>query len=108
MIEKVMDALTGKDYKTLASYFSENCKYFDYCPSLNGGSNSFIYGRPCIEMFFQSKFVSKEYEVAEPLVENDSRATFFGAYNGPYIYARLSIEEFDSSGLISKAIVHPA
>ena len=108
MIEKVMDALIGKDFRTLASCFSENCQYFDYCPSLNGGSNSFIYGNDCLEMFFMQRFLSRVFEAAEPLVENESRATFFGAYDGPYIYARFSIEEYDSEGLIKKAVVHPA
>ena len=108
MIEKVMKALTEKDYIALAKCFSENCMYFDYCPSLNDMPNSFIYGNDCMEMYFQLKFVTGEFEVAEPLVENENRASFFGAYNGPYIYARLEIEEYDSSGLIKKAVVHPA
>jgi len=108
MIEKVMKALTAKDYKALEECFSENCMYFDYCPSLNDKPNSFIYGNACMEMFFKEMFISEDYEVAEPLIENENRATFFGAYFGPYIYARLNIEEYDDSGLIKKAVVHPA
>ena len=108
MIEKVMKALTEKDSKALAECFSENCVYFDYCPSLNGKPNSFIYGNACMEMYFKKMFISEDHEVAEPLIESDTRATFFGAYSGPYIYARLNIEEYDGSGLIKKAVVHPA
>ena len=108
MIEKVMKALTEKDYKTLAACFSENCIYFDYCPSLNGMPNSYVYGNACMEMYFRRQFVTGELEVAETLVEGKDRASYFGAYGGPYIYARLNIEEYDSSGLIKKAVVHPA
>ena len=103
-----MKALTDGDYKTLASCFSENCTYFDYCPSLNGRPNSYIYGNKCMEMYFRKQFISQELEIAEPLIESNDRASFFGAYGGPYIYARVNIEEYDSSGLIKKAVVHPA
>jgi hypothetical protein len=108
MIEKVIKALTEKDCETLAKCFSENCTYVDYCPSLNDMPNSFIYGNACVEMFFKMKFMSGELEVAEPVIESENRATFFEAVNGPYIYAGLSIEEYDSTGLIKKAVVHPA
>ena len=108
MIERVINALTEKDYEALSECFSENCMYFDYCPSLNDMPNSFIYGNACMAMFFKLKFLSGEFEVAEPLIENKNCASFFGAYNGPYIYARLNIEEYDNSGLIKKAVVHPA
>ena len=108
MIEKVMKALTERDYKTLASCFSENCTYFDYCPSQNGKSNIFIYGNICMEMYFRKQFVLPDLEFAEPLIEGKDRASYFGAYGGPYIYARLEIEEYDSAGLIKKAVAHPA
>ena len=107
MIERVIKALTDKNWQTLAECFSENCTFYDYCPSINGIPNSYIYGNACIEMFFKLKFISGEFEVAEPLIISDNCASFYGAYNGPYINARLDIEEYDSSGLISKAVVHP-
>ena len=108
MIEKVMKALTEKDYETLASCFSENCVYFDYCPSMNGMANSYIYGNACINMYFRMMFVTDQLEVSIPVIESENRASYFGAYGGPYIYARLNIEEYDSAGLIKKAVVHPA
>jgi hypothetical protein len=108
MIGKVLKALTEKDCVTLAACFTENCTYIDYCPSLNGMPSSFIYGSACMEMYFRMKFMAGELEVAEPLLESDSRATFFEAYNnGPYVYAGLDIEE-DDGGRIKKAVVHPA
>ncbi|NLB29181.1 MAG: hypothetical protein GX823_02995 [Clostridiales bacterium] len=108
MIEKVIKALTKQDAKALAECFSENCTYLDYCPSINGKPNGFVYGSACIEMFFKKMFISEGHEVAEPVIESDTRATFFGVYSGPYIYARFNIEELDNDGLIKKAVVHPA
>lgn len=108
MIEKVISALMERDAVTLASYFSENCKYFDYCPSLNGESNTFIYGSAGLEMLFKSKFAFGAFEIAEPLIENENTASFFCSYSGPYIFARLNIEEYDNAGLVKKIVVHPA
>jgi hypothetical protein len=108
MIEKVMKALAEKDYAALAACFSEDCTYFDYCPSLNGRPNSYIYGSVCVEMYFRKQFLLRELEVAEPQLEGENRASYFGAYGGPYIYARLDIEEYDGGGLIKKAVAHPA
>ena len=108
MIEKVIKAMMDKDFKALALCFSDNCKYFDYCPSLVGESGYYIYGNDCLEMFFMTKLTNGEFVVAEPEIESENCASFFASYNGPYIYARLNIEELDSSGLINKAVIHPA
>lgn len=108
MVERVINAMMEKDSKTLASYFSEDCRYFDYCPYLNGETGFFIYGSDCLEMFFMTKLPSGEFRVAEPIIESENCASFFGSYSGPYLYARLCIEDYDTSGLIKKAVVHPA
>ena len=108
MIEKVMKALTEKDYDTLSSLFSEDCVYFDYCPSMNGRANSYLYGNACVNMYFRKQFVTRELSIDEPQIESKDSATYFGAYGGPYVYARLNIEEYDSDGLIKKVVVHPA
>jgi ketosteroid isomerase-like protein len=108
MIEKVMNALTEKDAGALAECFSEDCRYFDYCPSSNGEQNYFIYGRACIEMFFQNRFTFDYFEAGDPVIEDGNTASYFGAYCGPYVYARLRIEEYDDAGLIRKVVVHPA
>ncbi len=108
MIEKALKALTAKDYETFAACFSEDCKYFDYCPSCNGKDNYFVYGSAGIEMFFRNRFTFETLIVSDPVIEDEKTASFFGAYDGPYIFARFRIEEFDAAGLIKKAIVHPS
>ena len=108
MIEKVMKALTERDYLGLASCFSKDCVFFDYCPSQNGRPNSYVYGSECIELYYRKMFIAETFEVAEPVIESEKSANFFGSYAGPYVYARLSIEKFDDAGLIEKAIIHPA
>ena len=108
MIERVIKALTEKDYNTIAECFSDDCTYIDYCPSLFGESGIFIYGKYSLEMILKNKFRSGAFEVSEPLVESETRASFFSVYDGPYVFARLDIEEYDDAGLIKKAVVHPA
>jgi hypothetical protein len=108
MIEKALKAMANKDYKAFAACFSENCKYFDYCPSCNGKDNYFVCGSAGIEMFFRNRFTFDLVTVSDPVVEDERTASFFGAYEGPYIFARFEIEETDAAGLIKKAVVHPA
>ena len=108
MVKKALKALSDKDYKALASCFSEDCKYFDYCPSCNGKDSYFVYGSASVEMFFRNRFTFDSLTVSDPVIENDKTASFFGAYEGPYIFARFRIEELDDAGLIKKAVVSPA
>ncbi len=108
MLEKVLKALESRDYKALAACFSEDGKYLDYCPACNGKDNYFVYGSVAIEMFFRNRFTFDLLTVSDPVVEGDGTASFFGAYEGPYLFGRFVIEETDASGLIKKAVVHPA
>jgi hypothetical protein len=108
MIEKVMDAMVNRDWTALAACFEEDGKLFDYCPSCNGGENWFSYGSDGIMMFYHNRLSFEHLIVNDPVIEDDNTANFFGAYDGPYIYARIKIEQYGSSGLIKKAIVTPA
>jgi hypothetical protein len=108
MLEKALKALESRDYKALAACFSEDGKYFDYCPSCNGKDNYFVYGSAAIEMFFRNRFTFDLLTISDPVAESDRTASFFGAYEGPYLFARFEIEELDAHGLIKKAVVHPA
>ncbi len=108
MIRSVMEAMTNKDWAALAACFEEDGKLFDYCPSCNGKENWFAVGSDGIMMFYHNRFSFEHLAVYDPVVEDENTANFFGAYDGPFIYARLKIEEYGGNGLIKKAIVTPA
>lgn len=108
MIKRILKALEAQDYRGLADCFSVDCRYFDYCPSLNGEENYFVYGREAVEMFFRNRFVHKHFEIGSPREEGPECGTFFGSYDAPYVYARIRIEETDSDGLVKKLVVSPA
>ena len=108
MIREVMCAMEARDYRALAACFGEACDYADFCPCVNGGRSFFLQGSAGIELFFHQRFVSRRFEIAQAEVESETAATFFCTYdNGPYVYARLSIEAFCPDGRIAKAVVHP-
>jgi hypothetical protein len=108
MIQKALKALAEKDYTSFAECFSEDCRYFDYSPACNGEENYFVYGSDCIEMFFRNRFAFDHLAVFDPVIENETTASFFGQYDGPFVFVRFRIEEFDGAGHIKKAVVHPA
>lgn len=108
MIKQAMDALVKADFKAFSACFSEDGRYFDYCPALHGKDNYFVYGRDCVEMFFRNRFTFGLLTVAQPVIEDENTASFFGAYDAPFVFARFDIEEYDACGLIKKAVVHPA
>ena len=106
LLEKAINALKDQDYKTFAACFSEDGRYFDYCPSSNGYDNWFLYGKEAIEMFFRNRFAYDYLIVSDPVLEGESKASFFGAYDGPYLFAMLEIAEISDDGLIQKAVVY--
>jgi hypothetical protein len=108
VIKRAMDALERKDPEGFAACFSEDGRLFDYCPSLNGSDSYFSYGNACIELFYRNRFYFDHLVVSCPLVEDENTASYFGAYDGPYIFARFRIEVIDENGLIRRAVVHPA
>ncbi|MBQ8830580.1 MAG: nuclear transport factor 2 family protein [Oscillospiraceae bacterium] len=108
MINKLLKALHEKDYFGLAACFAPNCKYYDYCPSLNGHENYFVHGREMVEMFFRNRFVHNHFEIASPRAESETEGTFFGSYDAPFVYARLRIEGTDENGLITKLVISAA
>ena len=108
MIERVLEALENKDYKSFSRCFSEFGRYFDYGPSINGKENYFCYGRDFIEMFFKNRFVQDHIRIDCTKKESETSGSYFAAYDGPYVYVRFEIEELDEDGLIKKAVVHPA
>ena len=108
MINKLLKALYEKDYVGLAECFARDCKYSDYCPSLNGNPNYFVNGKEGVEMFFRNRFVFNHFEIASPRAESETEGTFFGYYDAPYVYARIRIEGTDENGLITKLVISAA
>ena len=108
MVGKVLEALCARDYLGLSALFSKDCRYFDYCPCLNGQPGYFVYGREAVEMFFRNRFVHGHFEAASPLVEDERTGSYFGSYDGPFVFARLRIEELDPEGKILSLRVSPA
>ena len=108
VIQRAMDALERKDSEGFAACFAEDGRLFDYCPSCNGSDNYFSYGSAGIGLFYGNRFYFERLIVSCPHVENENTASYFGSYDGPYVFARFQIEAFDENGLIKKAVIHPA
>lgn len=107
ILMRAIDAMERADAKVFASCFSEDASYSDYCPSSNGLDNWFCYGSAGIEMFFVNMFAQDRFSLTCPKQEGEYRVSFFGAYDGPYVYAMFEIKEVGDDGLIHKAVVYP-
>ena len=102
-----MDALVKQNEKALSACFAPDGQLLDYCPCVNGGSVYAIYGREGIELLYRGLFALDRLRVAEPDIKSDTEGTFFGAYDGPYVFAHLTIKEIDDGGFIKKAVISP-
>ena len=107
MIERIMQALFEKRYKELSECFSKNAVYIDYCPALEGKECYYVYGREAIEMYFRNRFVHGHFEVASVKIESERKATYFGFYDAPFIYAAAEIDTIDENGLVVKLVARP-
>lgn len=107
MIHDLLAALENGDEQALAACFSVDGQYFDYCPCINGKDAYIIYGRKGIELLFRNLFAISRLIVSEPEADGPLTGTFFGAYEGPYVFARITIQSLSSEGLIKKVLVTP-
>ena len=107
MIERIMRALEQKQFKELSECFSRDGIYVDYCPALEGGECYYVYGREAIEMFFRNRFVHEHFEAASVRIEGEKRATYFGYYDAPFVYASAEIEGVDDEGLVTRFTARP-
>ena len=107
MIERIMSALENRQYKELSECFAADGIYVDYCPALEGGECYYVYGREAIEMFFRNRFVHEHFEAASVRIEGAERATFFGYYDAPFVFASAEVESTDESGLVTRFTVRP-
>ena len=109
IINDFIAALQNKDHKALAECFVEGSRLFDYCPSLVGKSNSFVYGRRAIDMFFHNQFVLGGFSILDPHMVNSRTVNFYANYRGTIIHALAQIENVnDEAGLIQELLIRPA
>ena len=108
MIGKILEALCAADETALSRCFAEDGKLYDYCPCVNGGEAHIVYGREGIELLYRSLFAVRRLTAAEPAADGADTGTFFGSYDGPWVYARVTVTERDETGLVRRAVIAPA
>ena len=118
VINDFVSAMQSKDHEALAACFAEECRLFDYCPSV---VNTYLYsilskrfGRNAIEMYYHNKFMFGGFGMLDPRVVNERTVNFYADYNGTIIHALAQIENctdgscsLDDS-LIRELVIRPA
>ena len=66
IVNEFVAALQNKDHVALSQCFTEECRLFDYCPSLVGRESAFIYGKRAIDTVSDTHL---EYRVVAAEVE---------------------------------------
>ncbi|MBW3088484.1 hypothetical protein KIH77_07035 [Bifidobacterium sp. 82T24] len=108
IIDDYIKALQNKDYEALSACFAERSRMFDYCPSLVGRENTFLFGDKAIDMYFHNQFVIGGFSVEDPHVVNSRTVNFYANYAGTIIHALAQIENVDDSGKIQELVIRPA
>lgn len=114
IIEDFVGALAAKDHQALAACFTEQCRLFDYCPSLVKRENAFIYGRCAVDMYYHNAFVLGGYSISDPRVIDERTANFYANYQGTLIHAIAQIENCSDgacsldNSLIREIVIRPA
>ena len=103
VINDFVSAMQSKDHEALAACFAEECRLFDYCPSVVKRQNSFLFGRNAIEMYYHNKFMFGGFGMLDPRVVNERTVNFYADYNGTIIHALAQIENC-TDGSCSSAI----
>lgn len=114
VINDFVAAMQAKDHEALSACFAQECRLFDYCPSLAARPNSFLYGRNAIEMFYHNKFAFGGFSMQDPRVINEHTVNFYANYNGTIIHALAQIENCTEEScaiddtLIQELVIRPA
>lgn len=114
VINDFVSAMQNKDYKALAACFADDCRLFDYCPSMVKRQNSFLFGRNSIEMYYHNKFMFGGFTMRDPQVTNERTVNFYVDYNGTLIHAIAQIENCNDGvcslddSLIKELVIRPA
>ena len=75
VINDFVSAMQSKDHEALAACFAEECRLFDYCPSVVKRQNSFLFGRNAIEMYYHNKFMFGGFTMRDPRIVNERTVT---------------------------------
>lgn len=114
VINDFVTAMQNKDYQALAACFTEDCRFFDYCPSVVKRENSFLYGRNAVDMFFHNRFTFGGYTMLDPRIVNERTVNFYADYHGTIIHALAQIENCNDGAcslddsLIQELVIRPA
>ena len=114
IVNEFVAALQNKYHVALSQCFTEECRLFDYCPSLVGRESAFIYGKRAIDMYYHNAFVLGGFSIMDPRVVDDRTVNFYANYRGTVIHALAQIENctdgvcsLDNS-LIQELVIRPA
>lgn len=108
LIKKYTQAMLARDSKALSELFSPNAIFVDYCPKDAGKPLFHAYGCAGIDMFFRNRFLFQKFEIHDPLIVSDTQVYYYAIYEGYYIRAVATIQDFSEDGEIQRMVVRPA
>ena len=106
-VEKYIEALEKKDFIALGNLFTPDGHYCDYCPNKTSQHGYHLYGKEAISMFFQNKFLFRQYSILSPVILNDRQAEFIASFGGCYVMAIASLQQISADGHIRRLTVRP-
>lgn len=106
-IERYIEALETKDFKALGDLFTSDGHYCDYCPNGTSQHEYHLYGKEAITMFFQDKFLFRQYSILSPVILNDRQAEFIASFGGCYVMAIANLQQLSADGHIRRLTVRP-
>lgn len=106
-IERYIEALETKDFKALGDLFTSDGHYCDYCPNGTSQHEYHLYGKEAITMFFQNKFLFRQYSILSPVILNERQAEFIASFGGWYVMAIANLQQLSADGHIRRLTVRP-
>ena len=92
VINDFVSAMQSKDHEALAACFAEECRLFDYCPSVVKRQNSFSVRPQRHRDVLPQQVHVRSFGMLDPRVVNERTVNFYADYNGTIIHALAQIE----------------
>ena len=113
VINDFINAMMNKDHEALAACFVDDSRFIDYCPSLAGKQDTFLYGPNAINMYFHNRFMFNGFTMHDPRITSDRTANFFVDYSGTLVHALAEIGTYSEGAslddrLIKELVIRPA